>query len=367
MLKTRKVTRAYHLPCYPNRDKFDTVRYLINRFNLYVSYCVSRQFFNTPVTSTAGCGKLFNIAKYKARDIIKRQKSAHKKTGNKMNVPKIIKERPLVKYELTKNSTYDYIVKVSNLFTKRERVDIPVKSTKVLNKALKNGWSLTNFGEVSINGDRMYLTVFVQKEVEIPQPSTDCIGVDVGINKSVTTSEGHYGESLSPIIKKFKESQKERYRQRTKFNQKQILKRYNNKTYLKQILDKEAKLAVGRSKSSNSSLVVESRKVLNNLRSGKLQGWARNYFANRCEILCKEEGVFFLEVNPWNSSKTCSHCGEIGTRVKEVFVCNNTNCSEYLREVDADLNASRELRNRGRSVVLEMLPKQRSGDRRSFV
>jgi transposase len=366
-MRSQRVTRAYHLPCYPNRDKLDTARYLFDRFNLYVQHCVGRQYFESAIKSTSGAGKLFNQANNKARNIVRKHKASIKATGNKSNVPSCRKEKPPVRFELSKGSSYDYIVKVSNQFEPRKIVKIPANSTKVLNKALKNNWKLTNFGEIFFRKDKMFLTVFVQKEVDIAEPNVNCIGVDVGINKSVVTSEGHFGKSLNSVIKKFKDSQRERYRQRTKFNQKQTLRK-NSKTQLKQILDREAKLVVGRSKNTQSSLVVESRKTLNNLRSGKLSLWARNYMANRCEILCNEEGVFFLEVNPWNSSKTCSCCREIGERVKEVFVCKNTNCSEYLREVDADLNASKELRNRGRSVILDkIIPKWQSGGRRSFV
>lgn len=363
-IRTRKVTRAYHLPCYPNRDKFDTARYLIDRFNLYTQYCVSRSFFNSPIKSTKGCGELFNRANHKARDIVKKQKASHNETMNKMNIPKISKERPLVKFEKAKSVRFDYIVKVSNQFEKCKTVKIPVKSTKVLNKALKNNWKFTSFGEISVKKDKMYLTVFVQKEVEIPNPNPKCTGVDVGINKSVTSSEGHYGESLKSTMKRFKESQRERYRQRMKFGQTQRLRK-NSKTRIKQILDKEAKTIVGRSKSSGSSLVVESRKILKNLRTGKLNFWARNYFANRCEILCKENGVFFLEVDPWNSSKTCSNCREKGDRNKEEFVCKNTSCEMHKKSVDADFNAAKVISHRGRSVILDkIIPKLRSGGRK---
>lgn len=348
------VTRAYHIPCYPNQAKLGTAKYLINRFILYTNYCVSREFFNQRIESTSGLGQLFNQANYKSKQIIKKQNASTKETNNKKNIPNLTKERPPVKFEKSKNTNYDYVVKVSNQWEKKGLVEIPVNSTKVLNKALKSGWRFTNFGEIFIRNNKLYLTVFVQKEVSVAKPRQDNIGVDVGINKSITTSESHYGPSLSPIIKKFKESQRERYRQRTKFNQKQTLKK-NGKTYLKQILNKEAKGVVTRCHETNSNLIVESRKTLNNLRTGKLSLWARNHFANRVEVLSKENEVFFLEVNPYKSSQSCNVCRKEGHRDKQEFVCKNTSCSEYLISADADLNASKELRNRGRQVIEEKI------------
>jgi transposase len=341
-----------------NVGKEDTARYLLNRFVTYVQHCVGILFFNgNKAFSTKNCGALFNQAQHKARSIIKALLAAQKETGEKINVPQVKKTSAPCKLEVSKSSSFDYWIVVSNQWTKAGVVRLPVKSTKVLNKALKNGWQFTSSCEIKEIKGKLYAMVFVQKEVEKATPEVECLGIDVGINKSVTRSDGHKGVSLGDKIKKFKDAQRERYRQRMKFGQKQTLKK-NNKTYIKQILDIEAKVAVRRSYETGCTLVVESRKIINNLRSGKLSLWARNYFANRCEVLCKEMGVFFLEVSPWKSSQTCSECREIGERNQEVFVCKNAKCSEYLREVDADLNASKELRNRGRQVLLEkIIPK----------
>jgi transposase len=326
---------------------------------MYANHCVGYLYFNgNKQQSTQGLGLLFNQAQYKAKSIIKAQTAARKETGMKTNVPLLKNISAPCKLEKSKSKNWDYFIAVSNQWTKVKKVRLPVKSTKVLNKALKSGWKLTSSCEIKEIKGKLYAMVFVEKEVEKAIPNPECIAVDVGINKSVTTSENHKGPALNKVIRKFKDAQRERYRQRTKFGQKQALRK-SSKTYLKQILDSEAKELIRRSLDSGSkTIVVESRKILNNLRSGKLSLWARNYFANRMEVLCKENSLFFIEVNPWQSSKECGRCGKIGDRNKEVFNCKNSSCDKYLKPVDADFNAAKVLSRRGRSVILDkILPK----------
>jgi transposase len=184
----------------------------------------------------------------------------------------------------------------------------------------------------------LYIIIFVQKVVKRAEKNKNCIGVDVGIRNGIARSDGYLGEEVSQVIKSQKLKQSAR--------QKQGHKSKINKTTVKQILDKEAKKTVARCSESKLSLAVESRKVLNNLRSGKLQGWARNYFANRCEILCKENSVFFVEVNPYKTSQLCGHCGSEGVRDGKQF-----NCLSCQKTFDADLNASINIAKKGRQVI----------------
>lgn len=300
--------------------------------------------------STKGMGAAPNLAKYRARGII-RALRALAETGIKVNIPFNPNVSAIAKIEKSRSPAFDYWLVVPNLWEKCKVVRIPLKSHKALNKALKNNWKISQQCEFKWIKGELFVYVFVSKEVPIPKAKGDCLGADVGINKSVTTSDGHKGESLKDAMAKARESQRERFRQRMKFNQVQKLKRNYTKTRVKQILDREAKRFVSRCRKSMSNAVVENRKILNNLRTGKLNRWARCYFANRVEILCKESSVFFLEVNPFNSSKTCSSCRESGKRELEEFVCQNSSCSEYLKAVDSDFNAAKVLTSRGRTVV----------------
>ena len=335
-----QVTRSYKLEIVANRDKTETAKYLINRFNLYVVQFLGNLYYYNKSESTEGLGELANQAQHVAKGKVRAIKESSKATLNKVNLPMITHEGVPVKVEVSHKTSFDYVVKVSNHWIKNKKLDLMVKSHKKFNQALKEGWERTSFGELKqYKNGKIYLIVCVQKTV--PRASTglkDCIGVDVGISSCISRSDGYQAQEISSVLKEQKRKQAER--------QKQGIKSRVNKTTLKQILDKEAKNTVARCSESKLSLAVESRKILNNLRSGKLQGWARNYFANRCEILCKESSVFFIEVNPAYTSVTCNYCDERGLRDGKKFTCPN--CKKTF---DSDLNAAVNIANKGRQAI----------------
>lgn len=336
-----------------NATKLDTARYSWRGFTECARYWAGRLFFNgNKRISTRGMGAIADQAQHKTRGLIRALSEAAKATGNKTNVPDLKNTGAYAKLEESKSSSFDYWVRISSPWHTGKPIRIPANSHKALNKALKNGWKLSTHCEYKWERGVPVVYVFVSKEVPKATAKPDCIGADVGINKAATFSDGYKGENLSPVMDKVKESQRERYRQRMKFGQVQKLKQgRKDKSRIKQILDREAKELVGRSVRLGRNTVVESRKILANLRCGRLSRWARCYFASRMETLCKENSVFFLEVNPWNSSKECHNCGTVGEREKEVFVCTNSSCPEFLTEADADVNAARVLMGRGRTVV----------------
>lgn len=344
--------RTYKLEICPNFGKLEATRYTYTAFLMWCEYWAGRLFFNTgKIPSTAGMGEISNRAQRKVWGVIKTLRATSDATGGKTNVPKTNNLGMFAKIDGAKNGSFDYWIKVRNLWASGKPIKIPAKSHKALNKALKNGWKLSENCEVKQFRGRWEVLVFASKEAEKAQATTACIGADVGINKAATFSNGYKGTDLRPVIKRAKESQQERHRQRMKFGQIQKLKGNKNKSVVKQILDREANELVRSSKQLGCNIVVESRKILANLRCGRLNRWARCYFANRLEVLCKESSIFFLEVNPWNSSKTCSHCREIGKRDGEEFVCQNSSCPEYLMKADADINAAKVLKDRGRTVL----------------
>ena len=153
----------------------------------------------------------------------------------------------------------------------------------------------------------------------------------------VTLDESTYVDThTNKIIESSRKKQAERQRQGIKT--KQI------KSLVKQILDIEAKSTLARCKRTSLNLAIESPKVLNNLRNGQLQGWARNYFANRCYTLAKEQEVFVFEVNPSYTSITCSKCGHVDkqSRCKQTFCCTSCGHSDH-----ADVNAARNIATKG--------------------
>ena len=340
-----KISRAYKLKLEGNSAKNEILRYSHNRFLSYTQIYAGKLFFNgnKPI-STKGLGTLVNQAQHKSRGIIKALKEASKATGDKINVPELKNIGMPCKIEVSKN-TYDYWIRIPNQWTKHSVIRIPCKSISPLNKALKDGWELSQWCEVKKLKGSWYAMVFVSKEVEVPKAidQTKTLGVDVGVRHSYASSDGILGFKLGKVLRKLQPRHAERQRQRMKHGQVQTLYK-NKKSTIKQLLDKEAKNLVRRSKDLGCSLVVESSKTLANLKYGRLQGWARCYLATRLKTLCSENSVFFIETYAGYSSQECSACGERDrkSRHKATFKCTSCGHKDH-----ADINASKVLSFRG--------------------
>jgi transposase len=335
------LTRTYNLALISNYTKLETARYTYERHLKLVNYWCGRLFFNgNRPESTKGMGGLANQARHKARGIISALFAAQKVTGEKINVPICQRIGCPAKLEKSKNS-FDYWLTIENLWTKIKRVPLPVKSHKKLNQSLREGWELLNTAELfqDKNG-KFYARVFVQKEGMKATPKQKSLGCDVGYRTSITRSDGYFGKNLSRVIRNTREKNSQR--------QRQGLLKASLKTAVKQFLDREAKRAADVAVRNGFNLVVENPKLLANLKSGKLQGWARSYFANRCHVLAAESEVFIWDVNPAYTSITCNKCGhkDVRNRSGVSFVCVKCEHSAH-----ADLNAARNIARKGQEKI----------------
>jgi len=284
-----KVTRTYKLKVYGNFYKMEDVRYSASISHKYTQHFVTQLYFSDKKhLSTKGMGTLANKSQKKAMETLAAHRASTKETGNKSNIPQI-------KYSIcpgtiskSKDSSFDYWVGFISQWGNKFK--IPAKSHKALNKALKSSWILSDHCELKSINNEWYVYVFVSKEVEEPVRKEKCIGVDVGLKHASTRSDNYLGPNLSKIIKAEKEKQKSR--------QKNKVKKKEFKSKIKQILDSEVNRVLRRSKILSTNIAIENPKRLANLRSGKLQGWARSYFGNRLLIRAKEEEVWLDLINP---------------------------------------------------------------------
>ena len=332
----KKCVRSYKLKIYGNRMKIDTAKYTIKRFNEYVNMFLGRAYYRQNI-STKGMGGLANRAAYKACDITRKQFRSAKVTGNKTNVPYAKNLGCYAVLSKSRNSKFDYWISIINQWGGK-RILLPAKSHKALNKALRQGWSFTSLCECKIINGNLYAVVFVKKDTPKIKKCKKVMGADVGIKHSVVTSDGYLGYGLSKIMKVQRNRHAERRRQRHKISNK-------TKTCIKQILDREAKLILRRSLKNLAYVAVESPKRLANLSSGKLQGWARSYFANRLIILGQESGVMVIEVSPYQTSITCPKCENVDKRnraTRDFFKCVSCNHSDH-----ADRNAALNIAMKG--------------------
>ena len=344
-----KCQRSYKLKIYPNKGKAEAMRYAHGAFLKWCGHWSGKLLFNgNKRISTKGMGKIADQAQHRIRGVISALKASSEATGNKMNVPGTENLGMYAKISPSKAGGFDYWVQTQDLWNRGKPVKAPAKSHKALNKALESGWKLSGHCEVKRAGGEWYALVFLSKEVEKARPNPDFTGVDAGYRHSVATSEGHLGFRSDKVIRKARDSQRERYRQRTKHGQAQAPKGNKRKTQLKQLLDKEAQVIVRRSLRLGRSLAVESPKTLANLKSGKLHGWARNHLGARLKALARENSIWLMEINPAYSSQTCGECSErdAKSRVRGLFKCVKCGHTD-----NADVNAAKVLCQRGRTAV----------------
>jgi transposase len=395
------LSRTFLLKLAPNKAKLDTARYTYEKHLLYVQHWTTQLYFKpdfkeglitsrkglsdeekavlnkkAQAFSTEGTGMLCNQAQQRARAILSAHWASTEATGNKSNVPQVKQIGCPARLEASKTKEFDYWLSVENAMEKRGRVMLPCHSHIRLNHFLKTGWTLNmETAELYYRSGVPYARVFVQKEVAKPVLSEDTLGCDVGYRNGVARSDGYIGQNTAKVIKAQRNKEKAQKRQDSLADQpriKQLHKEHiqftgkpparhykgrRTKTVVKQILDIEARRAIARCKPTGKTLCVESPKVLNNLRSGSLQGWARNYFAARCHVIGAEEGVAVWEVNPAYTSQTCNGCGKTDAQSRSgaSFIC--TACGHMAH---ADVNAGKNIASKGGRSLREVLRKRRA-------
>jgi putative transposase len=179
--------------------------------------------------------------------------------------------------------------------------------------------------------------LFLEKETPEVKSTGKIVSIDVGIKKLMSTSEGVFlGKDIEAKIQKLKR------RKRGSKNSKQTIAEI--KSYIGQqvnLLDLTDVQAV----------VIEDLDVKNMSKRGKsskehrktLGNWNSRLLFGRLDNKCKENRVFLTCVAPEYTSQQCSSCGVVckESRNGERYECKHCGVS-----LDADYNASLNIRNR---------------------
>lgn len=335
-----KITRSYSLSIYPNLGKVEHIRYVTSRYQLFLQHFVTQIYYHPHIVSisTAGLGLLANHALRAAKGVVR---GVVNRKDEKSSCPQVSDAYCPATVQKSKDSAFDFWIGILSPW--KRGVTIPAKSHRRLNQKLRNGWVISESGEIFRDGcGKWKVRVFVTKELLEAIPSKDFLGVDVGVNHGVARSDNYLGRNLGKIMKREKDSQRERSRQKHK--------KKPFKTLLKQQLDIEVNRALARCKKDSLSLAVENPKALANLRFVK-DRWARCYFSRRSVVRAMEEGIYVQFVHPAYTSITCSHCGHVdkNSRVKRtVFHC--TSCND---EFHADINAAVNIARKGQESLIK--------------
>jgi putative transposase len=197
---------------------------------------------------------------------------------------------------------------------------------------------------------------FVIEVSETPESDpNDALGVDLGINRIATTSDGEI-KSGRPINRLREVRQRTRRSLQKKGTQgcKRALKRLSGrqKRMMSDVNHQISKQIVATAKESGRAVALEEltgirQRAAKGKRMRKmLGGWAFYDLRTKIEYKARAAGVTVVFVDPAYTSKTCSVCDLIGSRRKHKFVCKS--CGNLM---DADHNGAVNISRRGRQAL----------------
>lgn len=242
-------------------------------------------------------------------------------------------------YTAPKNlKEFDLAVRLGSIFGNRISLLLPTKKHSLFNKHISNGYAVNSSVQLRRIDGKYYVNLFLEKETQKVKNTGNVIGIDVGVKKLMSTSEGEFfGREIESKIQKLKR------RKRDSKNFKQTLAEI--KDYIGQQVNK-LKL------DDVSTVVVEDLDVKNMSKKRKsskehrktLGNWNSRLLFGRLSNRCKENRILLAKVESEYTSQQCSSCGERNhkeSRKGERYECKSCGAS-----LDADYNASLNILNR---------------------
>jgi IS605 OrfB family transposase len=193
---------------------------------------------------------------------------------------------------------------------------------------------------------RMWLHVVVSKEVGVEETVSNSpihnLGIDLGVNNLVVTSDNRFFKGVSVSLDKMQRLRSSLQSKGTK-SAKRHLKKVSRRQrlYMLDVNHRVSKQIV-QGLTAGSTVVMEDLKGIREQRKGRrlnrlLSRWSFYQFREFLTYKSEERGIKVVLVNPKNTSKTCSVCGQIGTRKKGFFKC----ACGY--SINSDLNGARNI------------------------
>ena len=231
-------------------------------------------------------------------------------------------------------NSFDGWIRLSTL-NKGERIWIPFKRTKPLNKWLNKGFKLLHSIRLRKYNGNLYADLILEKEVALKETGQS-LGIDSGINKALSLSDGSY---LGSNYKYYTDKINRKQRKSKAYDR--ALKERDN--YLRQEINKidfssykvifvEDIKNIQQKTKQTKRVNKKVRKLFSVWVQGKTFGWLKNKSEENC--------VQFTFVPARHTSQTCSKCRhrEKSNRHKELFKCKQRSFT-----ADADYNASRNI------------------------
>ena len=232
----------------------------------------------------------------------------------------------LVEIEYFQGKNFDYAIKIGRAGT--PRMIIPIHSTKVLNRFLQDGWTLSKTIRLGLKNTHIFVDLIVEKPRPSKKETGKMVGMDSNYKNGFVFSDGQQvGQEQYEKIRSFSKRQKHTH--------KQIKDMVGHA--LKQIDFSQIK-----------TLCIENLKHVKShthgtfprLHNRRLSHWLSTYIADRLGQYCEQFGVRLERKSPWKTSQYCRICGKWDRRNRrgDKFLCVHCGHAE-----PADFNASKNL------------------------
>ena len=256
--------------------------------------------------------RMKQCAAKQAVSIIKSQRKKHKKTMPTFNGASIELDSRFVDIQEGENS-FDIWLKIGSIGNKI-KIFIPTRRHKHFNKYYgDNDWDMLKSVRLRISG---YVDVFFKKNIESKQSGND-VGVDIGINKMLTLSNGVVvGNDLKYKINKLNgREQKSKAWFRTLTELHNYINQEINTISIYEIKTLVLEDLTGISHKTKNRVGKTTRRLIGH--------WNHKYIVDRITNRCEVNRVDVVFVDPKYTSQTCRRCGHIdkGNRSGEMFKC----------------------------------------------
>ncbi len=275
---------------------------------------------------------IFGILDKKYADWIKDRKLRHRIEKPVFNGKTIELNSDLIHIQEGRNS-FDLWVRIGSIFGNRFSLSLPTRKHRHYHKIVKQGYEQCSSATLMKRNGGYFVNIFFEKEEPAKSNSrTNCLGIDLGINKLMSLSDGRFiGTNFKNLLKKLEG---------------RVQKSHNYNQTLKEIKDYIG-WCINQISIENYDLIVieELKNITKNGKKRKKSKWLRKKLAHwnidllhrRLMEKCENSRAYLTIVPACHTSQRCSHCGEIHkeSRKGEKYEC--VSCGYTL---DADTNAS---------------------------
>ena len=275
--------------------------------------------------------------------------------SNKGSKPKYKEYMPLDFDKRTFTFSYSKV----RLTTINGRIDIPIEIPEYYNKYLD--WNYQTARLIyDKRKDQTYLHITFSRDFNKVENNGEIIGIDLGINNIAVTSNKQFYNSnkIKQIKSKFRYLRSRLQSKGTK-SSKRLLKKISGreKRFMRQCNHEISKEIIS-PLNPGDTVILEKLKGIRKIKGNKkqrywLNSWSYYQLQKFIQYKAELKGIKVNYVNPRNTSKICSKCLSLNTkRNKSCFECLNCNY-----KLNADLNASYNLKLSGKNLLEKDLPK----------